>query len=63
MKTNVKTTTGKGALGFIFSVVLLDVIGLAILMPVQAARSTSPRFQIDPGRSQNNWKSPAAYAS
>jgi MFS transporter, DHA1 family, tetracycline resistance protein len=27
---------GKGALGFIFSVVLLDVIGLAILMPVQA---------------------------
>jgi len=28
--------TGKGALGFVFTVVLLDVIGLAILMPVQA---------------------------
>jgi MFS transporter, DHA1 family, tetracycline resistance protein len=36
MNKNVKTNTGKGALGFIFSVVLLDVIGLAILMPVQA---------------------------
>ena len=34
IKTNSKP--GKGALGFIFSVVLLDVIGLAILMPVQA---------------------------
>jgi multidrug resistance protein len=33
-KTN--SRAGKGALGFIFSVVLLDVIGLAILMPVQA---------------------------
>ena len=36
MNKNVKTNTGRGALGFIFSVVLLDVIGLAILMPVQA---------------------------
>ena len=36
MKKNVKTNSGRGALGFIFSVVLLDVIGLAILMPVQA---------------------------
>jgi multidrug resistance protein len=36
MKTNVTNKSGKGALGFIFSVVLLDVIGLAILMPVQA---------------------------
>ena len=36
MNKHVKTNTGRGALGFIFSVVLLDVIGLAILMPVQA---------------------------
>ena len=38
MNKNSKTNSrsGKGALGFIFSVVLLDVIGLAILMPVQA---------------------------
>ncbi len=36
MNKNVKTNRGRGALGFIFSVVLLDVIGLAILMPVQA---------------------------
>ena len=36
MNKNIKTNSGKGALGFIFSVVLLDVIGLAILMPVQA---------------------------
>jgi MFS transporter, DHA1 family, tetracycline resistance protein len=43
MNKNIKTNTmktdrkaGKGTLGFIFSVVLLDVIGLAILMPVQA---------------------------
>ena len=36
MNKYVKTNTGRGALGFIFSVVLLDVIGLAILMPVQA---------------------------
>src|SRR5512134_217606 len=36
MKTNNTNKSGKGALGFIFSVVLLDVIGLAILMPVQA---------------------------
>ena len=43
MEKNIQTNmpqTGpkadKGALGFIFSVVLLDVIGLAILMPVQA---------------------------
>lgn len=38
-KTNLLQTgpkAGRGALGFIFSVVLLDVIGLAILMPVQA---------------------------
>lgn len=33
---NTKPKTGKGTLRFIFSVVLLDVIGLAILMPVQA---------------------------
>lgn len=31
-----KPQAGRGALGFIFSVVLLDVIGLAILLPVQA---------------------------
>ena len=31
-----KTNFSKGALGFIFSVVLLDVIGLGLLMPVQA---------------------------
>jgi MFS transporter, DHA1 family, tetracycline resistance protein len=41
MNNKIKTTNrdsknGKGALGFIFSVVLLDVMGLAILMPVQA---------------------------
>ena len=38
IKPNMNTDrkAGKGALGFIFSVVLLDVIGLAILMPVQA---------------------------
>jgi MFS transporter, DHA1 family, tetracycline resistance protein len=36
MKTNNTNKSGNGALGFIFSVVLLDVIGLAILMPVQA---------------------------
>jgi multidrug resistance protein len=36
MNTNTIKKSGKGALGFIFSVVLLDVIGLAILMPVQA---------------------------
>ena len=36
MNKNVKANSGKGALGFIFSVVMLDVIGLAILMPVQA---------------------------
>jgi multidrug resistance protein len=34
MKTNNKS--GKGALGFIFSVVLLDVMGLGLLMPIQA---------------------------
>jgi multidrug resistance protein len=28
--------SGKGALGFIFSVVLLDVMGLGLLMPIQA---------------------------
>ena len=33
---NKNTKTNKAALGFIFSVVLLDVIGFAILMPVQA---------------------------
>ena len=36
IKINTVPTAGRGALGFIFSVVLLDVIGLAILMPVQA---------------------------
>lgn len=36
MKTNTMNKSRKGALGFIFSVVLLDVIGLALLMPVQA---------------------------
>jgi DHA1 family tetracycline resistance protein-like MFS transporter len=34
MKTNNKS--GKGALGFIFSVVLLDVMGLGLLLPIQA---------------------------
>lgn len=34
--TNTISKSGKGSLGFIFSVVLLDVMGLAILMPVQA---------------------------
>lgn len=33
---NTKSKNSKGPLGFIFSVVLLDVMGLAILMPVQA---------------------------
>jgi multidrug resistance protein len=34
MKTNNKS--GKGALSFIFSVVLLDVMGLGLLLPIQA---------------------------
>jgi MFS transporter, DHA1 family, tetracycline resistance protein len=34
--TNADRKAGKGVLGFIFSVVLLDVIGFALLMPVQA---------------------------
>jgi MFS transporter, DHA1 family, tetracycline resistance protein len=36
MNKNIKSKNSKGSLGFIFSVVLLDVMGLAILMPVQA---------------------------
>jgi len=43
MKENIKTNTlntrakaGKSALAFIFSVVLLDVMGLGLLMPIQA---------------------------
>ena len=36
MKTDNTNKAGRGALGFIFSVVLLDVIGFALLMPVQA---------------------------
>src|SRR5919109_1885038 len=34
--TNTNRRAGKGVLSFIFSVVLLDVIGFALLMPVQA---------------------------
>jgi multidrug resistance protein len=36
MKSNTTNKSGKGALGFIFSVVLLDVMGLGLLMPIQA---------------------------
>lgn len=39
VNTNIHHTgpiAGTGALGFIFSVILLDVMGLAILMPIQA---------------------------
>jgi DHA1 family tetracycline resistance protein-like MFS transporter len=36
MKTNTTNKSGKGALGFIFSVVLLDVMGLGLLLPIQA---------------------------
>jgi multidrug resistance protein len=36
MKTNNFNKSGKGALGFIFSVVLLDVMGLGLLLPIQA---------------------------
>mgnify|MGYP001316286840 CR=1 FL=1 len=43
MNKNIKTNTpqatakaAKGGLGFIFSVVLLDVMGLGLLMPIQA---------------------------
>ena len=43
MNKNIKTNTlhagpqaGKGALGFVFSVVLLDVMGLGLLLPIQA---------------------------
>jgi multidrug resistance protein len=36
MKTNISNKSGKGALGFIFTVVLLDVMGLGLLLPIQA---------------------------
>ena len=36
MKTYTVNTARKGALGFIFTVVLLDVMGLGLLMPIQA---------------------------
>lgn len=36
MKTNIVNKSGKGALGFIFAVVLLDVMGLGLLLPIQA---------------------------
>ena len=36
MKTNITKKAGKGALGFIFTVVLLDVMGLGLLLPIQA---------------------------
>ena len=36
MKTNTIIKSGKGALGFVFSVVLLDVMGLGLLFPIQA---------------------------
>ncbi len=36
MKTNTVNKSGKGALGFIFAVVLLDVMGLGLLLPIQA---------------------------
>jgi len=36
MKTTRINKSGKGALGFVFSVVLLDVMGLGLLMPIQA---------------------------
>jgi multidrug resistance protein len=35
-KTNTIKKSGKGALGFIFSVVLLDIMGLGLLLPIQA---------------------------
>jgi multidrug resistance protein len=36
MKTNTINKSGKGALGFIFVVVMLDVMGLGLLLPIQA---------------------------
>jgi multidrug resistance protein len=36
MKTNTNNKSGRGALGFIFTVVLLDVMGLGLLLPIQA---------------------------
>jgi MFS transporter, DHA1 family, tetracycline resistance protein len=36
MKTNMNNKSRKGALGFVFSVVLLDVMGLGLLLPIQA---------------------------
>jgi multidrug resistance protein len=36
LKTNHTNKTGKDALGFIFTVVLLDVMGLGLLLPIQA---------------------------
>jgi multidrug resistance protein len=36
IKTNNTNKSGKSALGFIFSVVLLDVMGLGLLLPIQA---------------------------
>ena len=36
MKNNTINKSGKGALGFVFSVVLLDVMGLGLLLPIQA---------------------------
>jgi DHA1 family tetracycline resistance protein-like MFS transporter len=36
MKTKMINKSGKGALGFVFTVVLLDVMGLGLLLPIQA---------------------------
>lgn len=36
MKTNTANKSGIGALGFVFTVVLLDVMGLGLLLPIQA---------------------------
>src|ERR671925_593039 len=35
-KTNMINKSGKGALGFVFNVVLLDIMGLGLLLPIQA---------------------------
>lgn len=36
MKSDAAKKSGKGALGFIFTVVLLDIMGLGLLLPIQA---------------------------
>jgi MFS family permease len=43
MNTNTTNKSGKGALGFVFTVVLLDIMGLGLLLPIQAHRSPIQR--------------------